>query len=238
MKITLCLIVWNELGGCQIDVPNLPIHEFSEIIAIDGGSTDGTVEYLKSSGISVYQQTKKGLNAAYVDANKLANSDYIVVYFPKGTMPTSDLLKFKPLLQLGNDLVIASRQIRGSTNEEDSAILKPRKWGVRALAIMIALIWMREGILIRDVLHGVKAWKKDSLEKMNILYCGLSIDLEMVVRSYKLKLKRVEFPTTEIPRPHGQTNFKIWPTAKKLIKYIFFELKREEEKGSDRSQGY
>jgi len=227
MKITLCLIVWNEIGGCKIDVPNLPINEFDEIIAIDGGSTDGTIEYLTKCGIKVYQQSKKGLNAAYVDANRLASSDYVVVFFPKGTMPTLDLLKFKSLLQLGNDLVIASRQIRGSTNEEDSAILKPRKWGVRALAMMIALIWMREGVLIRDVLHGVKAWKKSSFEKMQILDHGLSIDLEMVVRSYKLRMNRVEFPTHEVARPHGETNFKIWPTAKKLLKYIWFEINRE-----------
>ena len=66
MKITLCLIVWNELEGCKIDVPRLPRNDFFEVIAIDGGSTDGTVEYLESQNIAVYRQPKRGLNAAYV----------------------------------------------------------------------------------------------------------------------------------------------------------------------------
>jgi hypothetical protein len=127
---------------------------------------------------------------------------------------------------MGNDLVIASRQIRGSTNEEDSAVIKPRKWGVFGLALLTALIWKREGILIRDVLHGVKAWRRTAFDQMKILNHGLSIDLEMVVRSYRLKLKRVEFPTSETPRPHGETKFKILPTGKKLVKYLLFELTR------------
>jgi glycosyltransferase involved in cell wall biosynthesis len=228
MKPSLCLLVWNELKGCQIDVPSLQREHFSEVFAVDGGSTDGTVEYLTSQGIKVHQQSKKGLNAAYLDANRIALSDSIVVFFPKGTIQTSELLKFLPLLELGNDLVIASRQIRGSTNEEDCKIIKPRKWGVRCLAIFVAILWMREGVLIRDVLHGVKAWKREAFEKMMILDHGLSIDLEMVVRSYKLKLNRVEFPTHEVARPHGETNFRIWPTSKKLLKYLWSEIQRKD----------
>ena len=228
MKPSLCLLVRNELKGCRIDVPSLPREHFCEVFAVDGGSTDGTVEYLISKGIKVYQQTKKGLNAAYVDANRLAVSDFIVVFFPKGTIETSELLRFRSLLELGNDLVIASRQIRGSTNEEDCKMLKPRKWGVRCLAIFVAILWKREGVMLRDVLHGVKGWRRDAFEKMKILDHGLSIDLEMVVRSYKLKLKRVEFPTHEVTRPHGETNFKILPTAKKLLQYLWHETFRQD----------
>ena len=69
MRLSLCLMVWNELEGCKKDIPNLPINEFDEVFAIDGGSTDGTEEYLVSKGIVVYRQRKAGLNAAYVQAN-------------------------------------------------------------------------------------------------------------------------------------------------------------------------
>ena len=58
VKISLCLLVWNELEGCKIDVPNLPRDSFEETYAVDGGSTDGTVEYLESQGIPVYRQPK------------------------------------------------------------------------------------------------------------------------------------------------------------------------------------
>jgi glycosyltransferase involved in cell wall biosynthesis len=226
MQISLCLIVWNELQGCQLDVPKLPREAFDEIYAVDGGSTDGTVEYLQSQGIPVHRQSKKGLNAAYVDANALSKCDAVVVFFPKGTTPPSDLLRFRPLLEQGNELVIASRQVKGSVNEEDAHLLRPRKWAVLGLSMLAALLWRREGAWVRDVLHGIKGWTRSAFERMRILDHGLSIDIEMVVRSYKVRIRRVEFPTTELPRSYGGTHFKIWPTGKKLLVYLFFEMRR------------
>jgi len=226
LKTTLCLIVWNELEGCRLDVPKLPRNDFYEFIAVDGGSTDGTVEYLESQGIAVYAQPKRGLNAAYVHANKVASGDAVVVFFAKGTLPTEDVLKFRPLFISGYDLVIASRQLPGSINEEDAHFLRPRKWAVISLAYLVAFIWRREGNIPRDVLHGFKGWKRDAFAKMRVLDTGLSIDVEMVVRSYKLKLKRIEFPTKELPRGYGETHFKIWPTGKRLLAYLWYELGR------------
>lgn len=227
MKISLCLIVWNELKGCQIDVPNLPLDEFDEVFAVDGGSSDGTVEYLESQGIPVHRQPKKGLNAAYVHANDIATGDAVVVYFAKGTLPTEDLCKFRPLFEKGNELVIASRQLPGSVNEEDAHFFRPRKWAVIGLAAAAALVWRREGAWVRDVLHGFKGWKRSAFTKMKVLDMGLSIDIEMVVRAYKLRITRVEFPTTEMARGYGETHFKIWPTGKRLLSYLWFELRRQ-----------
>jgi glycosyltransferase involved in cell wall biosynthesis len=219
-------MVWNELEGCKIDVPKLPRDAFDEILAVDGGSSDGTVEYLRSSGITVHRQPKKGLNAAYVHANDVATGDAVVVFFPKGTNPVEDLRRFRPLLEQGHDLVIASRQIRGAVNEEDGSWWRPRKWAVRGLALLVAILWRREGYWVRDVLHGFKGFTRSSFAKMHILDRGLSIDVEMVIRAYKLRLRRCEFPTSEKPRVHGETHFKIWPTGKKLLAYLWFELRR------------
>jgi len=42
MKITLCLLVFNERAGCEVDVPKLRRDTFDDVYAVDGGSTDGT----------------------------------------------------------------------------------------------------------------------------------------------------------------------------------------------------
>ena len=111
MKISLCLMVYNELKGCKIDIPELPLSSFDEIYAIDGGSTDGTVEYLQAQNIPVFQQQKKGLNAAYLEANQRATGDAVVVFFPKASLSTEDLCRFRPLFEQGYQLIIASRQL-------------------------------------------------------------------------------------------------------------------------------
>lgn len=227
MKTSLCLMVWNELEGCKKDVPKLPRDAFDEIYAVDGGSTDGTVEYLQSQDIRVYRQPKKGLNAAYVHANDVSSCDAIVVFFPKATTPPEDLRKFRPLFDQGYQLVIASRQIQGSVNEEDADLWRPRKWAVRALAVLAGIVWRREGVWVRDVLHGFKGWTRDSFNRMKVLDYGISIDIEMVIRSYKLRIKRVEFPTAEASRHYRDTHFKFWPTGKKLLAYLWFELRRD-----------
>lgn len=226
MKISLCLLVWNELDGCQADVPDLPRDSFDEVYAVDGGSSDGTVEYLKSQGVPVYLQPKKGLNAAYIYAVEKSKCDAVVVFFPKGTISPASLLQFRPLLEAGNDLVVASRNIAGAQNEEDAKLIKPRKWGVVGLALLVACLWRREGYFIRDVLHGYKGFSISGFNKIKLFDHGLSIDVEMVVRSYRLRLKRAEFPVSEIARPFGKTRFKILPTGLKLLKYLWCESKR------------
>lgn len=227
MTISLCLMVWNELEGCKIDVPRLPRDAFDEVFAVDGGSTDGTVEYLTAQGIPVHRQPTRGLNAAYVHANEVSRCDAVVVFFPKGNTPPEDLRKFRPLLEQGNALVIASRQIAGARNEEDARWLRPRKWLVGGLAVVAAALWRREGYRVRDVLHGYKGFSRAAFRRMDVRDHGLSIDIEMVARAYKLRLPRAEFPICEEPRPHGTTHFAIWPTGKKLLAYLWFELWRK-----------
>jgi hypothetical protein len=49
----------------------------------------------------------------------------------------------------------------------------------------------------------------------------------MVIRSYRLRLKRTEFPVVEVARLFGETHFKILPTGARLLKYLWSEFKRK-----------
>lgn len=235
MNISLCLLVLNELEGCKLDVPNLPREDFDEVFAVDGGSTDGTIEFLQSNGVRVYRQLERGLNAAYWQGVEVSRADAVVFFFPKGTLPPEELRQFRPLLEAGSDIVIASRNIAGGSNEEDNQFLKPRKWLVIGLGVIVALIWKREGWRVRDVLHGVRAMTVTGFRKMSPSRTGLSVDLETVVRSYRLRLPRAEFPIKEVPRSFGQTHFRILPTGLELLRYLAGELFRHERSQEGRS---
>jgi len=226
MKLTLCLLTWNELGGCRRDVPLLPRFAFDEIFAIDGGSTDGTVEYLEENGIPVHRQSLPGYNNSYISAFRACTTDALILFHPKGTVDPAELLKVRPLLSEGYDLVVASRMIAGAANEEDGRFFKPRKWFVLALALVASALWRREGIIVWDVLHGFRAMRRDAFFSISPLERGLSIDLEMVVRSYRHALRRIEFPVSERARREGETHFRAFPTGRKLLRYLLFELTR------------
>lgn len=226
MTVALCLITWNELEGCKHDVPLIDRSQFDEIYCVDGGSTDGTVEYLESQGIKVYKQTAKGLNQACKDGCNFCSSDAFVFYHPKGTIPVEDTYKFRAYYDEGYDFVVGSRMMKGAHNEEDSKLLKPRKWFVLALGLAAKILFKKEGNTVWDTLHGFRGMTVDAFNRCNISDMSPSIDIEMVCRSYKLKLKRIEFPTTELPRLAGESHFKAWATGKKLLKYLMWEIKR------------
>lgn len=226
MTISLCLLTWNELRGCQIDVPNLPVDAFDEVYAVDGGSSDGTVQYLQESGIPVHRQPAKGLNAAYMHAVEKSRCDAVVVFFPKGTVSPSETLRFRPLFENGAELIVASRNIAGGRNEEDDQWLKPRKTCVAALAMLASLVWRREGEKIHDILHGFKGFTVEAFNRMNPGNDGPTIDVELAVRAYRLRIPRAEFPSRETARTYGDTHFKVLPTGLKQLKFLWRELFR------------
>lgn len=226
MRLTLCLLTWNEITGCQRDVPRLERECFDEVYAIDGGSTDGTVEYLQSQGVSVYQQDTPGYNNAYFSAFRRCATDALILFHPKGTIDPDATLEFRRYLEDGYDLVVASRVIAGSRNEEDDRVFKPRKWFVMGLAVTARVLWKREGSMIWDVLHGCRAMRKDAFFAIEPMRDCLSIDIEMVVRSYRKRLKRIEFPVHEQARSYGETHFKALPSGLRVLQYLAQELKR------------
>jgi len=223
-KTALCFIAWNEREGCEHDLPRFDFSGFHEVFAIDGGSADGTVEVLRRHGVRVYAQNRPSLNAAYWQAVEATNCDNIVVFFPKGTLDPAIAHEMRLLLLQQNDFVIPSRLIEGGRNEEDDRVFRPRKWGIETLALIAASLWRQHGPMIWDVLHGVKGFTRKAFLEMRPARTGVSIDLEMVVRSYRLGLRCREFPVVESARKWGGTQFKILPTGLKLAAYLLREL--------------
>lgn len=226
LRLTLCLLTLNELEGCRHDVPKLPLDGFEEVFAIDGGSTDGTVEYLSGKGVPVFQQDLKGYNGGYISAFRRCSTDALVMYHPKGSIDPAVLSKFRAYFEDGYELVVASRLMAGATNEEDRRFFRPRKWFVHALGLAVAVLWKRDRGRIIDVLHGCRGMRRDAFFAIDPLHEGLSIDLEMVVGAYRHRFRRIEFPVLEAPRLAGETHFRAWPTGVALLRYLVLELGR------------
>ena len=128
MHITLCLLVRNEKPCLEVVVPRLPApggdSGFDEIIAIDGGSTDGSVEFLAAAAIPVIGQSRRGRGDAFLKAFADHPSDAYLFFSPDGNEAIADLGRFRKFLEDGADLVIASRMMAGAVNEEDGQRLR------------------------------------------------------------------------------------------------------------------
>jgi hypothetical protein len=226
--VSLCLMVMNERKGCEYNVPLIPRDQFDEIFAVDGNSTDGTVEYLEANGIQVHQQPEKGYSAGWHHGFRMCKSNALVVFFPTGSVPVEDTLKFRACFDSGAELVITNRNMKGARNQEDVHFFRPRKWFVLGLSLLTAFLWQREGTVVLDVLHGFRGMTVKAFNRIAPQDSGVSIDLEIVARAYKLGLNIVQIPISEADRIYGSTHFPALKTGSRLLMYLWREIRRRE----------
>lgn len=200
---------------------------YDEIVAIDGGSTDNTVELLGQYGIPVIAQSRRGRGEAFLEAFEKIESDAYIFFSPDGNEDIQDLPKFKQELERGADLVIASRMMKGARNEEDDLLFKWRKWANNAFNFLVNFFFNFGGKYITDSINGYRAIKRSSAQSLGLNAQDYTIEYQMTMRALAKKLNIVEFPTIEGERLAGDTGAPSIPTGLRFIRRFFIELNRK-----------
>ena len=101
MKFTLLIITLNEIESSKIIVPQIDKNLFHEIIVIDGGSSDGTIEYMKNDFKVIVQnkmqipwynfakQTK--IASGVAQGIEASTEDVLILFTPDGNMIPQNL---------------------------------------------------------------------------------------------------------------------------------------------------
>ena len=225
VKVSLVFIVKNEQEGVRVILPKIDLSLFSEVYAIDGHSTDATRDILESYSVKVFSQSKPGLGSATLEARKRCNTDAMIFFHPDGNEDFGDIPKFLEYLDLGFDLIIASRMVEGGFNEDDDKILKIRKWANICFALISNSIFGSSKCHVSDVVQGFRAISCEAFDRLNLDQINCTIDYQMVIRSLKARLRIAEFPTHEGHRIAGATNFASIPTGIAELKMLLREIK-------------
>ncbi len=228
MKIALCLLTLNEVDCLKIVFPKIPQPSdssgFDTIYAIDGGSTDGTLEFYKQNGIQVIGQSRRGRGEAFKIAFELVDAEAFIFFSPDGNEDPKDLPRFKKEILAGNDLVIASRMMRGSFNEEDIHWWRPRKWANLSFNYLANLFFNESGNYISDSINGYRAITKKAAHQLNLSASDYTIEYQMTIKALKKGLKIAEFPTTEGQRVAGTTGILSLPAGLRFLRRLFSEI--------------
>lgn len=229
MRIALCLLTHNERACLEQIFPLIPEPSpdagFDELVAIDGGSTDGTLEYYREQGVRVIGQSRRGRGDAFLLAFDQINSDAYIFFSPDGNEDIADLPKFRPLLEGGADLAIASRMMRGAVNEEDIHFFKPRKWANNGLNLLVNLFFRKAGPYVTDSINGFRAITASAANALKLDALDYTIEYQMTIRAFKNQMTIVEFPTREGARVAGESGAPSLPTGVRFLKRLWTELR-------------
>lgn len=231
MKIALCLLTYNEIECLKIIFPRIgspgPAAGYDSIHAVDGGSTDGTVEFFLSQGVQPLIQQEKGRGAAIKLAIENISADAIIFFSPDGNENTTDLNRFSELIKVGADLVIASRMMPESFNEEDIHWWRPRKWTNLCLNFLANIFFYRSAGYITDSINGYRAIRCGAARALNLTASDYTIEYQMTIQAMKKDLKIVEFPTHEGQRIAGKSGVSSLPAGLRFVKRLLLELLRK-----------
>lgn len=136
MKFSIVIPAKNEEQGLGELLPRLvELYPDTEIIVVDDGSTDSTVEVCRGAGVRVVSQPySKGNGAAIKAGAREASGDVIVFMDGDGQHDPADIERLLYKMEEGYDLVVGARR-----SLSDQASLA--RWGANGLYNRLAS-WM------------------------------------------------------------------------------------------------
>lgn len=198
MKTTVLVPTLNEIDGVKAVLPKIDRKWVDEIIVVDGGSTDGTVEYCEKNGYFVHKQKQKGYGRAIIEGVNLAKGDIVIDFMADGnSLPETIPLLIEKISE-GYDMVVASRYKGPAISDDDDSVTRFGNWMFTTITNVLF------GSSYTDVLNGYRAYRKASFLALNMDVRGLSWALQQSARFYTHGFKVTEVPTDEPKRIGGE----------------------------------
>jgi glycosyltransferase involved in cell wall biosynthesis len=229
MTTTLLVMTLNEIQGMAAIMPRVDRAWLDQIIVVDGGSTDGTIEWAREQGYEVYVQKQRGFRHAYVEVWPQVTGDVVITFSPDGNSVPELIPQLISTMRQGFDMVIASRYLGDATSEDDDRVTAFGNWlftrtanvlhGGRYTDVMVIYRAYRKALA-----HELGLDREDAYALPERLFrTKISWEPLLSVRAAKAKLKVREIPGDEPPRIGGKRKLQVvqWGAA------YYFQFIRE-----------
>jgi glycosyltransferase involved in cell wall biosynthesis len=216
MKTTLLVLTLNEVEGMQVIMPQIDRAWFDQILVVDGGSTDGTIEWARANGYEVLIQSRKGIRFAYFDALPLIQGDVVMSISPDGNCPVEFIPALLDKMREGYDLVIGSRYLGDAKSEDDDLLTGFGNWlFTRTVNLLHGGSYTDAMVIYRafrtQIIYDLDLHKDGSYSLPERLFnTVISWEPLMAVRAAKRRLKIAEIGVGEPPRVGGHRKLQIW----------------------------
>ncbi|MGP0630184.1 glycosyltransferase [Nitrospina sp. 32_T5] len=229
MKITLIVLTLNEIDGMQVVMPQINPNWYDQLIILDGGSTDGTIEYAEKQGYFVYVQKERGIRFAYREVLPFIKGDIVITFSPDGNSIAELLPDLIQKMKEDYDMVIVSRYLGDAKSEDDDLITGFGNW------LFTNTVNILYGGNYTDVMVLYRAYKTQLIYDLDLdkdesfalpeklFFTRISWEPLLSVRALKKNLKIGEIPGDEPPRIGGERKLQVlrWGAA------YYFQFFRE-----------
>lgn len=165
-----------------------------EVVIADNGSTDDSPEIARREGARVVHVERKGYGSALQGGIAAARGQYVIMGDADDSYDFTALEPFIQRLRQGDDLVMGNR-FKGGIAPGAMPWLH-RYVGNPVLTGILNFFFHTP---IRDAHCGLRGFRKDSYDKLELSTPGMEFASEMVVKATLLGQKITEVPTTLHP---------------------------------------
>jgi len=224
----------NESGNVERIFQSIPeMGRETELIFVEGGSTDDTYEVIEKNILNhphrpakLLRQKGKGKGDAVRLGFNNAQGDILMILDADLTVPAEDLPRFYDAIHRGKAEFVNGVRLVYPMEKEAMRFLN--LVGNKFFSLVFSWLLAQP---IKDTLCGTKVlWKKD-YERIaaNRSYFGDFDpfgDFDLLFGAAKLNLKIVEIPVRYRERTYGTTNISRWKHGWLLLRMVFFALRR------------
>jgi glycosyltransferase involved in cell wall biosynthesis len=218
VRVSVVVPALNEARNLPYVLPRVPawVHE---VVLVDGGSVDGTIEVARAllPEVRVVGQERPGKGAALQAGFRAASGDIIVTVDADGSTDPAEIPLFVSCLLGGADFVKGSRFVQGGGTDDMTVLRRSGNWMLRA-AVRVSF-----GGRYSDLCYGYNAFWRRVLPVIEGDADGFEIETLMNVRVLAAGMKVAEVPSHEARRIHGVSNLSTFRDGYRVLRTIVRE---------------
>jgi glycosyltransferase involved in cell wall biosynthesis len=220
-RVSVLIPARNEAPNIAHVLATLP-HDVHEVLLVDGGSTDGTIETARAAmpDIRVIKQTGIGKGDALATGLAECTGDIVILLDADGSADGAEIPRFVDALMEGADFAKGSRFLDGGGSSDLTWL---RRAGNRAFCRIVNGLY---GTRYSDLCYGYNGGWVTALRRLALDCPGFEVETVMNIRSARSQLAVAEVPSFEFPRLHGESNLHPFRDGWRVLKAIVRERRR------------
>tara|TARA_Y100000817_G_scaffold252125_1_gene204690 strand:+ start:940 stop:1611 length:672 start_codon:yes stop_codon:yes gene_type:complete len=218
MSIVLLVFTLNEIDGFKKIMPYVKREWVDDIIVVDGGSTDGTIEEAERQGFKIIHQKNKGHGGAIVTGMENTNHDAAIFFGPDGNHEPEEIPRLIKKFEEGYDQVLISRFGKGSINDDANFI----EWFGNKMFVFLANAFFCGNYT--DTLNESRIISRKAYEELNFNALKMDSTQQLSIRGLIKKQKIVELVGNEPARVGGKKKMRPLPVGASLSWQIIREF--------------